>query len=71
MKNGVARIRKHHWGDSKTQVRNVVSMDDTIPDTEFQYVKILPTDQLKGYIIWFDFEFSKAEVEAMASWWAR
>lgn len=71
VENGRIGIRKHHWGDRKIRVRNVVSMADAMPDIEFQYVKILPTDQLKGYVSWFDSEFSKDEVEVMASWWAK
>ncbi|EDY86805.1 Nuclease-related domain family [gamma proteobacterium HTCC5015] len=47
-------LDKHHWGDKKIPIRNLIVMTNHMPKEEFQYVKILPLHRLSGYIQYFE-----------------
>lgn len=57
------RLEKHHWGDKKTPIKNLIVMTKTKPIEEFQYVKILTTEELVNYINYFKPIFSSVETK--------
>lgn len=56
-------LADHHWGSKKVPIRNIIVMTNSVPREEFKYVKVLPLDNLNGYIKYFDAIFSDSEVE--------
>lgn len=56
-------LDKHHWGDKKLSIRNLIVLTNTKPKEEFQYVKILTLSELPGYIKYFKPIFSYAETQ--------
>lgn len=60
------RLDKHHWGDKKTPIKNLIVLTKTKPIEEFQYVKILTIDELINYINYFKPIFSSDETKKIA-----
>jgi hypothetical protein len=60
------RLNKHHWGDKKISLRNLIVLTNTKPNEEFQYVKILTLNELLGYINYFKPTFSGIETQRIA-----
>lgn len=58
-------LPRHHWGDRKVPIKNVVVMINHKPRAEFKHVKVLLLDQLIGYVQYFDQVFSQQEVESI------
>jgi hypothetical protein len=56
----------HHWGDRKIPIKNLIVFTNTKPKEEFQYVKILITNELLGYVNYFDPIFSYDETKKIA-----
>lgn len=54
-----------HWGDQKITLRNIITMVNTKPNKEFQYVKILRLSELLGYINYFKPIFDTNQVEEL------
>lgn len=59
-------LDKHHWGDKKISIRNLIVMTNTKPQEEFQYVKILTLNELLGYVNYFKPTFSSIEIKKIA-----
>jgi hypothetical protein len=59
-------LDRHHWGDKKIAIRNLIVLTNTKPKEEFQYVKILTVDELLGYVNYFKPSFSNAETQRIA-----
>lgn len=51
----------HHWGEKKIPIRSVIVMTNAKPTQEFKYVKIVPVDQLVGYVKYFSDVLSSSE----------
>lgn len=68
IRNRGIRIAKHHWGDRSVRVRNILAMVGAMPNTEFQYVKMVSLKRLKGYIEYFEPALDADEVEGVAEW---
>jgi hypothetical protein len=66
MRNSHLRIDKHHWGDKKISIKNLIVLTNTKPKEEFQYVKILTLNELLGYIHYFKPTFSSIETQRIA-----
>lgn len=66
MGNYHLRLDRHHWGDRKISVRNLIVMTNTKPQEEFQYVKVLTLNELLGYIDYFKPIFSINETQRIA-----
>ena len=64
--NRSIELNKHHWGDKKIPVRNIVVLIQSKPIEEFQYVKVLSLHQLVSYISYFKPIFTVNEVRQMA-----
>lgn len=60
------RLDKHHWGEKKIPIRNLIVMIQTKPKEEFQFVKVLGINELLNYIKYFQPVFSNAETEKIA-----
>ena len=56
-------LTSHHWGSKKIPIRNIIVMTNKAPKEEFQHVKVLPLNQLNGYIKYFDKTFSDSEAK--------
>ena len=46
--------KRHHWGDRKIPIRNIIVMTNAKPKGEFRHVKVLSLNELIGYIQYFD-----------------
>ena len=56
------RLEKHHWGDRKIPIRNIIVMINEKPKEEFKHVKVVTLNELTGYIQYFDQVFDDDEV---------
>lgn len=68
MSNYHLYLDKHHWGDKKISIRNLIVLINTKPKEEFQYVKILTLNELLGYVNYFKPIFSSTETERIANY---
>jgi hypothetical protein len=66
MSNYHLRLDRHHWGDKKISIKNLIVMTNTKPKEEFQFVKILILNELLGYINYFKPTFSINETQRIA-----
>lgn len=66
MSNYHLRLDRHHWGDRKISIRNLIVLTNAKPKEEFQYVKILTVSELPGYVNYFKPSFSNAETQKIA-----
>jgi hypothetical protein len=66
MSNYHLRLDRHHWGDKKISIRNLIVLTNTKPKEEFQYVKILTVNELLGYVNYFKPSFSNTETQRIA-----
>lgn len=64
--NSHLRLDKHHWGDKKISIKNLIVFTNAKPKEEFQYVKILTLNELLGYINYFKPIFSSTETQRIA-----
>ncbi|MCX6351250.1 MAG: nuclease-related domain-containing protein [Bacteroidetes bacterium] len=55
------RMDKHHWGDKKIPIRNVIVMINERPKEEFDFVKIKTLKELNSYINYGVENFSLSE----------
>ena len=66
MRNYHLYIDKHHWGEKKISIRNLIVFINTKPKEEFQYVKILTLHELIDYVNYFKPTFSNIETQRIA-----
>lgn len=64
-------LDKHHWGDKKISIRNLIVLTNRKPKEEFQYVKILTVNELLGYVNYFNPIFSTNETQRIADFLLR
>lgn len=64
--NSHISLDKHHWGDKKISIKNLIVLTNAKPKEEFQYVKILTINELLGYINYFKPIFSSTETQRIA-----
>lgn len=60
------RLDRHHWGEKKISIRNLIVLTNTKPKEEFQFVKMLTVDELIRYVKYFKQVFSIAETQRIA-----
>lgn len=60
------RLNRHHWGDKKIPIRNLIVLTNSKPKEEFQHVKVLTLPELLGYIKYFQPIFSYHETQRIA-----
>jgi hypothetical protein len=56
-------LERHHWGDKKISIRNLIVLTHTKPKEEFQYVKVLTLNEILGYINYFKPMYSINETQ--------
>ncbi|PZX94445.1 hypothetical protein DOS84_05375 [Flavobacterium aquariorum] len=61
-------FKKHHWGDRKIPIRNIVVFINNSPIEEFQFVKILSLTKLLPYIEYFTPSFTLNETQIIADY---
>lgn len=61
-------LKKHHWGDRKIPIKNLIVLINQKPIEEFQYVKIITLKELLGYVKFFKPCLSKYETEIVADY---
>lgn len=66
MSNDHLCFDRHHWGDRKIPIKNLIVFTGTKPKEEFQYVKILTLNELLGYVNYFTRTFSGDETKRIA-----
>ncbi|OOY67275.1 nuclease-related domain-containing protein [Solemya velum gill symbiont] len=59
------KLVRHHWGDKKIPIRNIIVMTNEKPKEEFKHVKILSLNELIGYIQYFDQMFNGEEAKGI------
>lgn len=57
------KLNKHHWGDRKIPIRNLIVMINHKPWEEFNHVKILTLNELYNYVTYFKPALSTEEVQ--------
>jgi len=71
LNQGIAKnnlnLQKHHWGNKKIAVKNLIVMTHFIPDEEFQFVKIIHVRELVGYLKYFRPTFSYKETQEITN----
>lgn len=68
IRNHHLHLGKHHWGDRKISIRNLIVLTNTKPKEEFQYVKILTLTELLSYVSYFKPTFSDIETQSIADY---
>lgn len=61
-------LDKHHWGDKKIPLRNLIVLTHSKPKEEFQYVKILTLNELIRYVKYFQPTFSNIETQRITDY---
>ena len=66
---GASRIlRRHHWGEKKLPIWNIVAMINNKPKGEFKFVTIKKVNELNGYIDSFEPIFDDSEVKTISNY---
>ncbi len=70
LNNGISNhhlgIDKHHWGNRKISIKNLIVFTGPKPNIEFQHVKILALNELLRYIGYFEPIFFGHETTSIA-----
>jgi len=61
------KLNKHHWGDKKINIRNLIVFLTIKPRHEFQFVKILTLYELINYVNYFKPIYTKNEVNEITN----
>ena len=64
-------LSRHHWGERKIPIKNLIVMINQKPKEEFQYVKILTLNELVSYVEYFKPIFSREETQMVADFLLR
>ena len=65
IKHDLIQLPKHHWGQRKIPVRNIIVMINNKPVGDFEFVKIKQLKELNGYLEYFDPQFTHSEIHAI------
>ena len=65
---GRLKLSRHHWGDRKIPIKNLIVLTNHKPNEEFQYVKVLTLGELLSYIRYFKPSFSGTETQMIAEY---
>lgn len=66
-----SNLDKHHWGERKVPIRNLIVIINRKPKEEFEYVKILTLNELLGYVEFFKPSLSNTETQSLADYLIR
>ena len=59
-------LNRHHWGDKRISIKNLIVLISTKPKEEFQYVKVLTLGELMSYITYLPAMLSNLETQNIA-----
>ena len=68
MTNYHLHLDKHHWGERKIPIKNLIVMINKKPKEEFQFVKTLTLNELIGYVQYFKPIFSSYETRTVTDY---
>ncbi len=68
IRNYHLQLDKHHWGDKKIPLRNLIVLTNNKPIEDFQYVKVLTLNELIGYVKYFKPIFSSTETQRITDY---
>lgn len=71
MSNNYLQLSRHHWGDKKVTIKNLIVLTNTKPKEEFQHVKILTVNELLGYVNYFKPSLSNTETQRIVEFLLR
>lgn len=71
LSNQGLNLNKHHWGDKKIAIKNLIVLMNSKPKEEFQFVKIVTLKELLGYVNYFKPMFSSSETQRIADFLLR
>lgn len=66
--NSTLKLNKHHWGERKIPIRNLIVLINKCPIEEFQFVKILTLSEMIPYIEYFQPIFTIEETQSIAEY---
>lgn len=58
-------LNKHHWGDRKLQIRNLIVMINNKPKEEFKFVTVKVLNELNDFINYFEPIYDDSEVQSI------
>ena len=58
-------LNKHHWGDRKLQIRNLIVMINNKPKEEFKFVTVKVLNELNDFINYFEPIYDESEVRSI------
>ncbi len=61
-------VDRHHWGNRKIPIKNIVVFMNKRPREEWQYVKVLTLSELISYLDYFSPVFSEVETQRIANY---
>ncbi len=62
------KLNKHHWGEKKIPIRNIIVMVKRKPKEKFKFVKVATLNELNRYISYFDPIFDDSEVKTISNY---
>jgi hypothetical protein len=68
IENGKINIDRHHWGDRKIGVKNIISLIGDKPNEDFQHVKLLNYKDIVSYIKYFEPVLTKSDTQALTKY---
>lgn len=68
IENNMLQLNRHHWGNRKIPIKNLIALTNSKPNEEFDFVKILLVKELVGYINYFKPIFSNSETQRMSEY---
>jgi hypothetical protein len=69
-KSGV-KLKRHHWGDKKIPIRNLIVMINSKPKEKFKYVVVKSLKELNSYVTYFEPIFDDSEVMRISEYLER
>ena len=66
--NAKLTLNKHHWGERKIPIRNLIVLINHKPIEEFQYVRLVMLNDLLNYVNYFKPIFSTNEAQTIAKY---
>lgn len=61
-------LGKHHWGERKVPIKNLIVMINHKPTEVFEYIKVLTLAELVGYVKYFQPSLSNLEVDKISDY---
>jgi hypothetical protein len=61
-------LGKHHWGERKIPIKNLIVMINNKPTEVFEYIKVLTLAELIGYVKYFQPSLSNSEVDKISDY---